>query len=281
MIRIKFNHYENSSFSQVLFVKFRLVMTMTFSLHENLDFSGAESRNEITSAPGIHFEDIHIFAEKIQVRKFENLFERSRLIKLLKKNSEQFGATLVTGRAGTGKTALVSDFAKKYEQIAWYSIGASDCDWKVFSAYLQASFMETRLILNNNENCNATETEIARFIESLFSRLNIIGKKKPLLIVLDDIHHIFDCDWFNSFFNNLIYSLTPDTHLLMLSRSEPSLPLWRLRSKQVLGVVDEKLLALTCEETEDLYYQHGFSKDEAQKFYRESFGRISKLKFEK
>ncbi|MCA1640210.1 MAG: hypothetical protein LC768_18120, partial [Acidobacteria bacterium] len=76
-------------------------------------------------------------------------------------------------------------------------------------------------------------------------------------------------------------SLTPDTHLLMLSRSEPPLPLWRLRSKQVLGVIDEKLLALTCEETKDLYHKHGLSKDKAQRFYKKSFGRIPKLKFEK
>ncbi|MCA1626179.1 MAG: hypothetical protein LC778_20780 [Acidobacteria bacterium] len=254
---------------------------MNFSLHENLDFNGAENRIEFTSAPEIHFEDIHIFAEKLQIPECEDFLERPRLIKLLEKNSEHFGATFITGRAGTGKTALVSDFAKRYEQVAWYSIGASDCDWKVFSAYLHAGFNESRLNLKKNENCNATKTEIAWFVESLFSRLSIIGKKKPLLIVLDDIHHIFDCDWFNNFFNTLIYSLTPDTHLLMLSRSEPPLPLWRLRSKQVLGVIDEKLLALTCEETKDLYHKHGLSKDKAQRFYKKSFGRIPKLKFEK
>jgi len=256
-------------------------MTMTFSLHENLDFTGSENRIEINSSPEIHFEDIHIFAEKLQIPQCKNSFERLRLIKLLEKNSEQFGATLITGRSGTGKTALASDFAQKYEQVAWYSIGATDCNWKVFSSHLQASFNESCLTLKSNDNFNAMETEIARFVESLFSRLSIIGKKKPLLIVLDDVHHIFDCDWFNNFFSTLIYSLTPDTHLLMLSRSQPPLPLWRLRSKQVLGVVEEKLLALTCEEIEDLYNEHGLSKEEAEKFYKESFGRISKLNFAK
>ena len=97
-------------------------------------------------------------------------------------------------------------------------------------------------------------------------------------MVLDDIHHIFDCEWFTDFFNTLLYSLTPDTHLLMLSRSQPPLPLWRLRSKQVLGVVDEKLLALTRQETEELLADYGLSKEETEKFYKESFGRISKLK---
>ena len=252
-------------------------MTMTFSLQENFDLTGAENRFEITP-PEIQIEDVHIFAEKLQIQKFQNLIERPRLENLLEKNTEQFGATLVTGRAGTGKTALASVFAQKYEQVAWYSVDAADCDWKVFCSHLQASFNESRLVLKNKENFTATETEIAQFLENLFSRLNIIGTRKPLLMVLDDIHHIFDCEWFTDFFNTLLYSLTPDTHLLMLSRSQPPLPLWRLRSKQVLGVVNEKLLALTRQETEELLADYGLSKEETEKFYKESFGRISKLK---
>jgi len=271
----------NSSFSQVCSVKFRIVMTMTFSLHENLDFSGLENRFETTRSPEIQFEDIHIFAEKLQVPKFKDNIKRPRLINLLEKSSEQFGATLISGRAGTGKTSLATEFARGYEQVAWYSVAAADCNWRVFSNYLQASFNEPRLFLNGQENCHATETEIAHFVENLFDRLTVIGIKKPFLIVLDDLHHIFDCDWFNDFFTTLIYSLTPATHLLMLSRSQPTVPLWRLRSKQVLGVIDEKLLALTCKETEDLFAANGLSKEEAQKFHKESFGRISKLNFVK
>lgn len=256
-------------------------MTMTFSLQESFDITGVENRIEIASPTAVHFENFHIFTEKFQIPKLENLIARPRLENLLKKNSEQFGATLITGRAGTGKTALASAFAHQYEQVAWYSVDGADCDWKIFSNYLQGSFKESRLFVKNNENFNATKSEIAQFIESLFSRLNIIGTKKPLLIVLDDIHHIFDCDWFNDFFNTILYSLTPETHLLMLSRSQPPLPLWRLRSKQVLGVVDEKLLTLTLEETKELSARHGFSKREAEKLFKESSGRISKLNFDK
>lgn len=256
-------------------------MTMTFSLQESFELNSTESRIDIASSTAFPFENFHIFTEKYQIPSFENLIERPRLDNLLKKNSEQFGATLVMGRAGTGKTALATEFARQYEQVAWYSVDGADCDWKIFSGYLQASFQEPRLFVKTNENFNVTKSEIAQFIESLFSRLNIIGTKKPLLIVLDDIHHIFDCDWFNDFFNTILYSLTAETHLLMLSRSQPPLPLWRLRSKQVLGVIDEKLLALTLEETKELSARYGFSKREAEMLYEESSGRISKLNFEK
>lgn len=253
-------------------------MTMTFSLHENIDFAGIETRVESNFSPKIHFEDIHICSAKLKIPATVNLTERLRLYKLLEKDSEQFGATLVTGRAGTGKTALASGFAKKYERVAWYSIDAADYDWKIFSSYLCASFNESRLNLECNEDFNLLETEVAVYVENLFSRLNVIGKKKPLLIVLDDIHHVFDCSWFNSFFSTLLHSLTPNTHLLMLSRSQPPVPLWRLRSKQILGVIDEKLLDLTLEETRDLFYKNGLSKKAAEKFHKESSGRISKIK---
>lgn len=253
-------------------------MTMTFSLHENVNFTGNETRAESFSRPRVELADVHICASKLKIPETDDFIERPRLIKLLEKNSEQFGATLVTGRAGTGKTALAAGFAKSYEQIAWYSVGAADCEWKIFSSYLCASFKESRLNLKCSEDISFSDSELAVFIEKLFSRLNVIGRKKPLLIVLDDIHHVFDCSWFDFFFNSFLHSLTPQTHLLLLARSQPPLPLWRLRSKQLLGVIDEKLLALTVEEKIDLYSKRGLSEKTAERFYKEPAGRISKIK---
>ena len=96
-------------------------------------------------------------------------------------------------------------------------------------------------------------------------------------MVLDDIQHLFDADWFNDFFTLLLHSLPPDVHLLMLCRSKPPLPLWRLRSKQRLNVIDEKLLAFSPDEAERLYKIHGLPGDVAKKVHRASYGRASKL----
>jgi len=65
----------------------------------------------------------------------------------------------------------------------------------------------------------------------------------------------------------------------MMSRSAPPIPLWRFRSKQVLGVIDEKLLSFTCEEAEKLFKLYGLSKTKARKAQKDSFGRILRLKF--
>ncbi len=259
------------------------VMTMTFSLNENFSFSsGVESSYEVNSSSSSsrktpEITDIHLFADKLSVPKFKNYIGRPRLNEMLEKSLIQFGATLITGRAGTGKSALAANFARQYEKTAWFSISAADCDWNVFSSYFHSIFSslssEDKL-----ESFDAEKDEISPFVESFFPDSDLTATKKPILIVLDDIHNVFDADWFAEFFTTLLYSLTPDVHLLMLSRSNPPLPLWRLRSKQVLGVVDEKLLAFDLEETKKFLKRGGLPIEAATQLSRKSFGRISRLK---
>lgn len=261
-------------------------MTMTFSLHENIEFIEAgrqlERNSLLKRKPGkTKKADIHLFAEKLRIPEFQKNISRPRLSELLAKSCVQFGATLICGRAGTGKTALAADFASRYKRVAWYSVEAAEADWNIFSKYLAASIFDdsviNKTVFANDAEADSSQTKISNFFAKLFSLIGQNYKREPLLIVLDDIHHVFDAEWFNDFFHLLIHSLVPDVNLLLLSRSKPPAPLWRLRSKQVLNVVDEKLLALNVEETEQLYKNYGLGAENAKKAHRDSFGRISKL----
>ena len=69
--------------------------------------------------------------------------------------------------------------------------------------------------------------------------------------MLDGIHHLFDADWFGGFFNILLLFAFPKLHLLLLCRSKPPNPLWRLRSKQLLGRYRRKTLAFNRDETDN------------------------------
>jgi LuxR family maltose regulon positive regulatory protein len=261
-------------------------MTMTFSLHENIEFIEGATQFDVnpsllSKSGKTSQENIHLFAEKLKVPDFKKNISRPRLNELLAKSSNQFGATLICGRAGTGKTALAADFAREYKNVAWLSVDSADSDWNVFSSYLAASVFD-----NNNghkshfakdADSDSAQTKISNFFSNLFAQIAGSYKDEPILIVLDDIHHVFDAEWFDDFFNLLLYSLVPNAHLLLLCRSKPSYPLWRLRSKQVLNVIDEKLLALNVEETGELYKKHGLAEENAKKAHRECFGRISKL----
>lgn len=261
-------------------------MAMTFSLHEDLDLNGADSPFEISPSSSKSrsvkkTDDIHLFSEKMAIPVFENYVARPRLNELLEKNLKQFGATLVTGRTGTGKTALAADFSSRYKRVAWFSVEAAENDWEVFFRYFVESFsriiserQRKKILAEIGEMKNRT---VARDVEHLASRVELPPSEKPFLIVADGIHNVFDAGWFAEFFTTLLYSLTPDVHLIMLSRSNSPLPLWRLRSKQVLGVIDEKLLAFTLEETAELFKSFDLPKEKAVSAFGKTYGRISRL----
>lgn len=249
-------------------------MLMTFSFRENVDSYEPTNSLEIDSVSTVHSklkdEKIHIFAEKLRAPHFEEYIPRPRLDELLSKSLNQIGAALITGRAGTGKTSLAAHFARNYDKTVWFRVEAADNDWKFFSSYLSAAV--------KTENSSENKTDVSLFIENLFSEMEKIKLEKPRLIVLDDIHNVFDADWFNDFFQTALYSLTPETHLIFLSRSKPAFPLWRLRSKQVLSVIDEKILAFDRGEAEIFCGKLGLSAKQTAKIYKESYGRIGKLK---
>lgn len=256
-------------------------MMMSISFHENLDYSETSiSYDDVSSAGATtaknyapKSDEIHLFAEKLRVPKLSKHISRPRLNELLAKFSEQIGATMITGRAGTGKTTLAADCAQNYESIAWYRVESSDVNWNVFARYFTESFNQTNLAAEN-----PAEMEAAFFLENLFSRLAASDMKKPVLIVLDDVHYIFDAPWFAEFFNSLLYLLNENTHLVLLARSSPAFPLWRLRSKQVLGVIDEELLLFNDEEAKKFLTSYRLDDKTEQEIFKKSFGRIGKLK---
>ena len=260
---------------------------MTFSLHnscppngaaEPIDFSGCDSHQACEPAR----EEFHLLREKLKIPNIEKIIERPRISALLRKSQDQFPATLVSGRAGTGKTALAASFALLYENVSWYSVESTDIEWPAFSQYFSASLSGTECgsLISADANVyekDASKNEISRLMLKHFFHTDTIPTGESSLIVLDDIHHIFDAAWFGDFFHLLLYSLPAETHLLLLCRSKPPSPLWRLRSKQMLNVLDEKVLAFTLPETEALFDGIGLSASCAQKAHRQCFGRISKL----
>ena len=227
---------------------------MNFASHELSEWRESNNYYEFTpskpeSKPVIKVDSVKLFADKLRVPKVAEPIARPRLMEHLEKSLKQFSATIIAGRAGTGKTALAADFARQTDCcVSWYKVETADSDWKVFSRYLSAS-----LDLNCSEVDSHSERgamEVSATSESLAAQFVKAAEEKPVLIVLDDLHSVFDADWFSDFFNGFVPLLAPNVHLLLIARTLPPLQqLWRLRSKQVLGVMDEKLLSFTQYET--------------------------------
>ncbi len=183
--------------------------------------------------------ELHFILDKITRPECEDLVARPRITDFLRRSAEQFRGSLVSGRAQTGKTCAAVDLSRFYRNVAWFTVDSTDLEWKVFARYLAAAVSPNTKVRD--------EHDIAGFLSELFA--TPARRNLETLIVIDDIHHVFDARWFSEFFTLLLSSAVPKTHLLLLCRSKPPLPLWRLRSKQVLNVVDEKMLAFDHEET--------------------------------
>lgn len=226
-------------------------------------------------------DDLHIFREKLRVPTLNGDITRPRLVRALERSRRQFPATLITGRSGTGKTSIAATFARDAGKTCWYTVDAADTDWPVFARY----FSESLTGCANREYPEhsadgferSSQGDIAYFLLRHLVRDDPKEKDSADLIVLDDIHHVFDTDWFEDFFYLLICSLPVDSHLLLLCRSKPPAPLWRMRSKQMLNVLDEKELAFDAEETQVLSTARGIPISRAEMAREKSFGRISKL----
>jgi len=258
---------------------------MSFILQDHFDsterYSLATRTTTATPSKG-EPDGVHILNEKLEIPQCAGLIERPRLIEKLERSLGQFAATLVSGRAGTGKTSIAAAYARTRKRTAWFTVEPSDVDWNVFASHLAASVLRVAGSRKAEGDSlpaitSCSTAEMARFLLNIVSELETAEKDHRPLLVLDGIHHLFDAEWFGEFFSILQPTLSEIADLLLLCRSKPPNPLWRLRSKQQLGVIDEKTLAFDPNETILLLKQVGRSQAEAARIHAETFGRVSKL----
>jgi LuxR family maltose regulon positive regulatory protein len=260
-------------------------MTMSFTLNDHFDateaYCPAATTTVAKSSKG-ECDGVHILNEKLEIPCCAGLIARPRLIEKLDRSLGKCAATLVSGRAGTGKTSIAAAYARTRKRVAWFTVESSDIDWNVFASYLAASVhrvAECKKAVGDSLHAvsNSSPAAMGVFLYVIASVLESDEKDERPLLVLDGIDHLFDADWFGSFFNILQPSLSETADLLLLCRSKPPNPLWRLRSKQQLDVIDEKTLAFDRNETILLFKQVGRSQAEAARIHAETFGRVSKL----
>jgi LuxR family maltose regulon positive regulatory protein len=207
---------------------------------------------------------------------------RVRLLNTLHGSLASCTSTIINGRAGTGKTMLATDFAHRSgRRVAWYKVDASDGDLRVFFQYLIESVRRERprfgyeTLARLLAETSAPE-DVPLLAESFVYELMESGND-PLLIIIDDLHLVYDAEWVVPFFRRLLPLLPPEAHVLITGRSLPPAPLWRMRSKQTLCVVEESVMAFTETEAKKLFASYGLTAEQALAALGQTRGRAAAL----
>ncbi len=196
-----------------------------------------------------------------------NLVPRPRLVKLLERGL-QGPLTLVSAPAGSGKTTLVTEWranSGSQKPMAWLSLDAGDNDPLRFLTCLLASIESTSPSLTEF-SANLLQSSQPPTLEVIVTSLleSAVALETDLVLALDDYHVISNIE-VHELLNQLVSQLPPVLHLLVLTRSDPPLPLARLRVRNQLTEIRAHDLRFTLDESaEFLSHTMGLSLSSEQ-----------------
>jgi LuxR family maltose regulon positive regulatory protein len=194
----------------------------------------------------------------------DSLVDRPRLLDRLDAQRHR-PLTLVSAAAGYGKTTLVSSWLDKSEfPTAWLSLDDRDNDLALFLTYFVAAVQtvfpkagrETLAMLNTSTLPPATILA--------HSLINELDQLEPaFVLVLDDFHLILGTA-IHDLLTELLRHPPRPLHLVIISRTDPSLPLATLRVQNQVTEIRTRDLRFTAEETASLAQQmQGVAFDQA------------------
>jgi LuxR family maltose regulon positive regulatory protein len=164
--------------------------------------------------------------------------------------------TLVSAPAGFGKTTVLSDWLADLDQrerhpgVGWLSLDDGDNDLTRFVAYLVAALQSAGLDVDAAVLESLSTAQAADAVTRILNDVARAGEREPAkqwIVVLDDYHAI-EASKVHEAVNFLLDHLPDQLHLVMATRSDPPLPLPRLRSRGQLSEVRAADLRFTSRE---------------------------------
>jgi LuxR family maltose regulon positive regulatory protein len=181
---------------------------------------------------------------------------RPRLAELLDAGVRRL-VTLVGAGPGWGKTTVVAAWAATRRlPVAWLTLDRYDNDPQVFSAHVLAALRAAALVAGGQPpgDFDASPGEAwVRAVSRVLGRLRV-----PVVLVLDDFDVIRDEGPIRDL-GELLRPPRDDIRLVVISRTEPALPLPRLRAAGELSELRAGDLAFTAAEAADLLAGQGVS----------------------
>jgi LuxR family maltose regulon positive regulatory protein len=160
---------------------------------------------------------------------------RPRLIERLKEGLAMgCRLTLISAPAGYGKTTLMSEWRAGVGSVfpvAWFSIDSGDNNPFRFWGYVTTALSALDGALTGTTATLLQSPQFPPAEEFITSLINSIsGFTKDFTLILDDYHLIIAPE-IHQYLAYLVEHLPPRMHLVLLTRSDPFLPLARLRAR--------------------------------------------------
>ncbi len=167
--------------------------------------------------------------------KQNNFVLRSRLDELLDKACQTgYGFTLISAPAGYGKTSFVSSWLQDgHIPSTWLSLDEEDNDPIVFMQYLITALQKIVPSISLDLLASTQGVKLAPLIAVLNIIINeIVEQDSRFVFVLDDFH-VIHSQTILDMFTHLFEHTPPQMHTIILSRTDPPLPLsrWRVRNR--------------------------------------------------
>jgi LuxR family transcriptional regulator, maltose regulon positive regulatory protein len=183
----------------------------------------------------------------------QHTVERKRLHDLLRQGCS-LPLTLVVAPAGWGKSTLVAEWlAHDGITAGWVSLDGGDNDPVRFWRYLLLAAAQTgsAAAAEALRRLDAAGSDLLRDVLPAFVNA-LVSADAPLVLVLDDYHLVTSAQVHTSV-AMLLDRSPPQLHLMLITRSDPALPLSRLRVHGELAELRAEDLRFSSAEALDFF----------------------------
>ncbi len=188
------------------------------------------------------------------------LVVRTRLVERLRLGL-QARLTLISAPAGSGKTTLLAEWASTsaqvHDSVAWLSLDATDNEPTTFWGYVIAALQRRAPEVGKGALALLDEDQLMAPEAALTSLINdLSGMSERVTLVLDD-YHVIHSPEVQAGMVFFLEHLPEQVALVIATRSDPPLPLARLRGRREVVEIRDADLRFTLDEATAYIHETG------------------------